>query len=265
MVHEADPGRPLAGRRAAVTGSTSGIGLAIAKALALAGADVALNGFGDHEEALRDVGSHGTKAVFVGADLMRGKEAQKFVHDVQRQLGGLDILVNNAGIQHVDPVDEFPDDKWDAIIALNLSASFHTIKAALPAMKQADWGRIVNIASAHGLRASPFKSAYVAAKHGILGLTKTVALEVAQTAITANAICPGFVDTPLVRGQIADQAESNHMSEERVMKEIILASQPTKRFISKEEVADCVLFLCSPAAANITGSALSIDGGWTAR
>ncbi len=265
MPHESGSSRPLAGRRAAVTGSTSGIGLAIAKALAAAGADVALNGFGDHGPAVEEVGSHGTRVVFVGADLMKGKEAQGFVTEAQKQLGGLDILVNNAGIQHVDPIDEFPDDKWDAIIALNLSSNFHTIKAALPAMKKAGWGRIINIDSAHGLRASPYKSAYVAAKHGLLGLTKTVALEVAQTGITVNAICPGFVDTPLVRGQIKDQAESNHMSEEQVMKDIILASQPTKRFVTKEEVADCAVFLCTSAAANMTGTALSIDGGWTAR
>ena len=265
MPNESNSSRPLAGRRAAVTGSTSGIGLAIAKALAAAGADVALNGFGDHGPAMKEVGSHGTKVVFVGADLMKGVAAQGFIGEVQQALGGLDILVNNAGIQHVEAIEDFPDDKWDAIIALNLSASFHTIKAALPAMKKAGWGRIVNIASAHGLRASPYKSAYVAAKHGLVGLTKTVALEVAETQITANSICPGFVDTPLVRGQIAEQAQSNHMSEEEVMKNIILASQPTKRFVTKEEVADAVLFLCSPAAANITGSALSIDGGWTAR
>ncbi|MCG2840162.1 3-hydroxybutyrate dehydrogenase [Sandaracinobacter sp. RS1-74] len=265
MADTPDALRPLSGRRAAVTGSTSGIGLAVAEALAKAGADVAINGFGDHEPALRQVGAHGTKVVFAGADLSKGAEAQAFVADVQKQLGGLDILVNNAGIQHVAPVDEFPDDKWDAILAINLSSNFHTMKAAIPAMKAQNWGRIVNIASAHGLVASPFKSAYVAAKHGVLGLTKSAALELAETLVTVNTVCPGFVDTPLVRGQIADQAKVNDMSEEDVVKNIILASQPTKRFITAEQVAGTVLFLCSDAASGVTGSSFSIDGGWTAR
>ena len=265
MADPVNPLRPLAGRRAAVTGSTSGIGLAIAEVLAKAGADVAINGFGDHAPALAQVGAHGTKVVFVAADLSKGAEAQAFVTDVQKALGGLDILVNNAGIQHVAPVDEFPDDKWDAILAINLSSNFHTMKAAIPSMKAANWGRIVNIASAHGLVASPFKSAYVAAKHGVLGLTKSAALELAETLVTVNAICPGFVDTPLVRGQIADQAKANGISEERVVKEIILASQPTKRFVTAEQVAEMTLFLCTDAASGVTGTAFSIDGGWTAR
>ena len=256
---------PLAGRRAAVTGSTSGIGLAIAEVLAKAGADVAINGFGDHAPALAQVAAHGTKVVFVAADLSNGAQAQAFVGDVQKALGGLDILVNNAGIQHVAPVDEFPDEKWDAILAINLSSNFHTMKAAIPAMKAQNWGRVVNIASAHGLVASPFKSAYVAAKHGVLGLTKSAALELAETLVTVNAICPGFVDTPLVRGQIADQAKANGISEERVVKEIILASQPTKRFITADQVAEMALFLCTDAASGVTGTAFSIDGGWTAR
>ena len=230
--------RPLAGKRAAVTGSTSGIGQAIADALARAGADVALNGFGDAAPALAEVGAHGTKVIFAGADLSKGPDAEQWVRDVQAGLGGLDILVNNAGIQHVAPIEEFPPEKWDAILAINLSSNFHTIRAAVPAMKAANWGRIINIASAHGLVASPFKSAYVAAKHGVLGLTKTVALELAETGVTANAICPGFVNTPLVKGQIADQAKANHMSEEDVVKNIILASQPSKRFVEPEEVAD---------------------------
>ncbi len=255
----------LAGRKAAVTGSTSGIGLAIAHALAQAGADVVLNGFGDAAPAISAVSAHGTAVHFVGADLSDGAAAQQFVIDAQAALGGLDILVNNAGIQHVAPVDQFPDAKWDAIIAINLSSNFHTMKAVIPMMKQAGWGRIINIASAHGLVASPFKSAYVAAKHGVLGLTKSAALELAETAITVNAICPGFVNTPLVAGQIADQAKANAMSEERVVKEIILASQPTRRFIQPEHVAAMTVFLCTEAASGMTGSAYSMDGGWTAR
>lgn len=257
--------RPLAGKRAAVTGSTSGIGQAIADALARAGADVALNGFGDAAPALAEVGAHGTKVIFAGADLSKGPDAEQWVKDVQAGLGGLDILVNNAGIQHVAPIDEFPPEKWDAILAINLSSNFHTIRAAVPGMKAANWGRIINIASAHGLVASPFKAAYVAAKHGVLGLTKTVALELAETGITANAICPGFVNTPLVKGQIADQAKANHMSEEDVVKNIILASQPSKRFVEPEEVADLAVYLAGDSASSITGAALSIDGGWTAR
>lgn len=256
---------PLSGRRAAVTGSTSGIGLAIAVALAEAGADVVLNGFGDPQPAIDAVSAFGTKVQFEAADLSSGSAAQSWVKAAQSALGGLDILVNNAGIQHVSAVEEFPNDKWDAIIAINLSSNFHTMKAAVPAMKEQQWGRIINIASAHGLVASPFKSAYVAAKHGVLGLTKSVALELAETAITVNAICPGFVNTPLVVGQVADQARANNMSEDRVIRDIILASQPSKRFVEPEEVAAMTVFLASDAGANITGSAISIDGGWTAR
>jgi 3-hydroxybutyrate dehydrogenase len=258
-------GFSLKGRRAAVTGSTSGIGLAIAEALAEAGADVALNGFGDSKGAIEAVARFGTKVVFQGADMSKGAEAAAFVTGVQQQLGGLDILVNNAGIQHVDPIDRFPDDKWDAIIAINLSAAFHTMKAAIPAMRDANWGRIINIASAHGLVASPFKAAYVAAKHGILGLTKTAALELAETEVTVNAICPGFVKTPLVDGQIAQQARAFNMPPDRVVREVILESQPSKRFVAPEHVAGAVLFLCSDAGSSATGSALQIDGGWTAR
>jgi 3-hydroxybutyrate dehydrogenase len=264
MANTANFGRPLAGRRAAITGSTSGIGLAIAEGLARAGADVAINGFGDPSPALAAVGVHGGKSAFVGADLSTGAACQRWVTDVQEALGGLDILVNNAGIQHVAAVEEFPDDKWDAILAINLSSNFHTMKAAIPGMKAQNWGRIINIASAHGLVASPFKSAYVAAKHGVLGLTKAAALELAETLVTVNSVCPGFVDTPLVRGQIADQAKVRGMSEERVVNEVILASQPTHRFITPGQVAEMVLFLCSEAACGITGSAFSLDGGWTA-
>lgn len=257
--------RPLTGRRAAVTGSTSGIGLAIAEALAEAGADVVLNGFGDHRPAMAAVSRHGTRVEFAGADLSDGAAAQQWVRDAQSFLGGLDILVNNAGIQHVAPIDAFPDARWDAIIAVNLSSNFHTMKAAIPMMRAAQWGRIINVASAHGLVASPFKAAYVAAKHGVLGLTKTAALELAETPVTVNAICPGFVNTPLVAGQIADQARTHGMSEERVVKEVILASQPSRRFVEPAHIAAMCLFLCSDAGSGMTGSALSMDGGWTAR
>jgi 3-hydroxybutyrate dehydrogenase len=255
----------LAGRVAAVTGSTSGIGLAIARALAQAGADVALNGFGDPQPAIETVSRLGVRAEYLGADLASGEEAQDWVRRVSAAFGRLDILVNNAGIQHVSPVETFPDDKWDAIIAVNLSSNFHTIKAVVPGMRERNWGRIINIASAHGLVASPFKSAYVAAKHGVLGLTKAVALELAESCVTVNAVCPGFVKTPMVEGQIADQARAHGMSEEAVVREVILASQPSKRFIEAEDVGQAVVFLCSPAASGITGTALSMDGGWTAR
>lgn len=255
----------LKGRTAAVTGSTSGIGLAIAEALARAGADVALNGFGDPRPAIDQVAAHGTKVAFVEADLSNGAEAFQWVENVRKALGSLDILVNNAGIQHVSPIEDFPVEKWDQIIAINLTSNFHTIRAAVPAMRAKGWGRIINIASAHGLVASPFKAAYVAAKHGVLGLTKTVALELAETPVTVNAICPGFVKTPLVDGQIADQAKANRMSEEQVVRDIILASHPTKRFVEPSHIGDAVLFLASDAGGSITGSALQVDGGWTAR
>lgn len=255
----------LAGRVAAVTGSTSGIGLAIAEALAEAGADVALNGFGDPGPALEAVRRHGVRAVHLPSDMSKGSEAAAFVAEAAEALGPVDILVNNAGIQHVAAIEEFPDAKWDAILAINLSSAFHTIKAAIPSMKARGWGRIINLASAHGLAASPFKSAYVAAKHGMLGLTKTVALETAETAITVNAICPGYVKTPLVEGQIRDQAQAHGMSEDRVVRDIILASQPNKRFVELSELGAMAVFLCTPAGASITGAAISMDGGWTAR
>jgi 3-hydroxybutyrate dehydrogenase len=259
----------LQGHSAVVTGSTSGIGLAIASALARAGANVMLNGFGDASdiEQVRACLEReaGTRILYSAADMTQPAQIREMVAHAEEQLGRVDILVNNAGIQFVSRVEEFPEDKWSQIIAINLSSNFHAIKAALPGMKRRGRGRIVNIASAHGLVASPFKSAYVAAKHGVVGLTKTVALEVAETAITCNAICPGYVRTPLVDGQIRDQARAHHMSEEQVIKEVILASQPNKRFVELEQLGALVVFLCTESGASITGAALPVDGGWTAR
>jgi len=254
---------------AIVTGSTSGIGLAIAKALAHAGHHVMLNGFGDAAaiEKLRSqlAQESGVKVAYSGADMTRHDQIAQMVQQAESEFGSVDILVNNAGIQYVAPVEEFPEAKWEQIIGLNLSSNFYAIKAVLPGMKQRNRGRIVNIASAHGLVASPFKSAYVAAKHGVVGLTKTVALEVAETAITVNAVCPGYVLTPLVEGQIDEQAKVHQMPRDHVVREVILASQPNKRFVELEQLGALVLFLCSDAAGSITGAALPIDGGWTAR
>jgi 3-hydroxybutyrate dehydrogenase len=258
----------LKGRTALVTGSTSGIGLGIATRLAAEGANVVLNGFGEASqvESLRRELSrkNNVEVVYDGADMTKPEAIRAMVEKAATTFGAVDILVNNAGIQHVAPVDEFPIDKWDAIIAINLSSAFHTTRAALPGMKHKGWGRIVNIASAHALVASPFKSAYVSAKHGLAGLTKTVALEVAQLGITANAICPGYVLTPLVQNQIPDTARARGISEEAVVRDVILAAQPTKQFVKVEEVAALAAYLCSDAAAAITGALLSIDGGWTA-
>ncbi len=260
--------KPLAGQVAVVTGSTSGIGLALADALAGAGADVVINGLGDpakiEAERADMAARHGVKVLYHGADMTKGEEIAAMIAYAKVELGRLDILVNNAGIQHVAPVDEFPVEKWDQIIAINLTSAFHATRAALPIMKAQKHGRIVNIASAHGLVASPFKSAYVAAKHGVLGLTKTVALEVAQQGITCTAICPGYVKTPLVEAQIADQAKARGISEEAVMKDVILAAQPTKKFVEFSELAGMLLYLVSDAGASVNGAALSIDGGWTA-
>jgi 3-hydroxybutyrate dehydrogenase len=254
---------------ALITGSTSGIGLAIAQALARAGHDVMLNGFGDPAaiDAVRRqlAEDTGVRVAYSGADMSRPAEIAQMVREAEEQFGGVDILVNNAGVQHVAPVDEFPEEKWEQIVGINLSSNFYAIKAVLPGMQRRNRGRIVNVASAHGLVASPFKSAYVAAKHGVVGLTKTVALELAETAITCNAVCPGYVKTPLVEGQIRDQAKAHGMSEDEVVRHVILASQPNKRFVALEELAQVVLFLCSDAATSITGAALPVDGGWTAR
>ncbi|HTU10200.1 MAG TPA: 3-hydroxybutyrate dehydrogenase [Allosphingosinicella sp.] len=248
----------LQGKTALVTGSTSGIGLAIARALAAAGAKVILNGFGDPAEiaTLRDELGAG----YSGHDLTRAEEIEKMMAEA----GEIDVLVNNAGTQHVAPVDEFPVDKWNLIIALNLSAAFHTTRLALPAMKRKGWGRIINTASAHSLVASPNKSAYVAAKHGIAGFTKTVALEVATAGITANCISPGYVWTPLVEGQIPDTMKARGLTREQVMNDVLLAAQPTKQFVTVDQVAALALFLCRDEAASITGANYSMDGGWTA-
>jgi 3-hydroxybutyrate dehydrogenase len=258
----------LKGKTALVTGSTSGIGLGIARRLAAEGANIVLNGFGDTgeiERLRRDLAAqHRVSVVYDGADMSKADAIAAMVADASREFGGIDVLVNNAGIQYVAPVDDFPPAKWDAIIAINLSAAFHTVRAALPAMKKKGWGRIVNIASAHALVASPYKSAYVAAKHGIAGFTKTVALEVAEQGITVNAVCPGYVLTPLVQKQIPDTAKARGISEDAVVRDVLLAAQPTKKFVTVEEVAGLTAFLCTDEAASITGAVLPIEGGWTA-
>ncbi|MFI4974637.1 MAG: 3-hydroxybutyrate dehydrogenase [Caulobacterales bacterium] len=258
----------LKGQAAIVTGSTSGIGQALAHALAAEGVNVVLNGFGDAaaiEKARADLqASAGVKVLYHGADMTKPAEIADMVAFTRRELGRLDILVNNAGIQHVAPVEDFPIDQWDRIIAINLTSAFLATRAAVPIMKAAGRGRIVNIASAHGLVASPFKSAYVAAKHGILGLTKTVALELAEAGVTCNAICPGYVKTPLVEAQIADQAKARGMAPDQVMRDVILAAQPTRKFVEFDQLAGLLLYLVSDLGASANGAALSIDGGWTA-
>ena len=259
----------LEGKTALVTGSTSGIGLGIARALAAQRATVILNGFGNAAdiERLRAglAESSGTQVRYDGADLGQQEAIEAMMGKAIAEFGAVDVLVNNAGIQYVAPIEEFPVDKWNAILALNLSASFHTIRLAVPPMKSKGWGRIINIASAHALVASPFKSAYVAAKHGIAGLTKTVALEVAQHGITTNAICPGYVWTPLVEKQIPDTAKARGLTEAQVISDVLLHAQPTKKFVQVDEVAALAAFLASDAAASVTGAILPIDGGWTAQ
>ena len=256
--------RALAGRTAVVTGSNSGIGLGIAEGLAGAGADLVINSFTDREEdhaLARDLAArHGVEVRYIAADMSRGEDCRRLI----AQAGRCDILVNNAGIQHVAPITDFPADRWDAIIAINLSSAFHTTAAALPMMRATGWGRVVNIASAHGLTASPFKSAYVAAKHGIVGLTKVTALETAGEGITCNAICPGYVLTPIIEAQIPDQMKTHGMSREDVIAKVMLARQPSGQFATVEQIGGTAVFLCSPAADQITGTTISVDGGWTA-
>ncbi len=256
-------------RTAVVTGSTSGIGLGIARGLAAAGMNIMLNGFGEAEaiehERTSIADEFHVKALYSPADMTKPDEIAAMIATTQAKLGPIDVLVNNAGIQFVAPIEEFPPEKWNQILAINLSAAFHTIRAVIPSMKERRSGRIINIASAHALVASPFKSAYVAAKHGIAGLTKTVALEVAEDGITVNAICPGYVLTSLVEKQIPDTAKARGISEEAVKRDVLLAAQPTKRFVTVQEIAALVVFLTRPAAASITGAILPIDGGWTAQ
>ncbi|RZI84469.1 MAG: 3-hydroxybutyrate dehydrogenase [Rubrivivax sp.] len=255
------------GKVAIVTGSTSGIGLGIARAFAAQGAHIVLNGFGDADQidtarvALER--EFGVKALYSPADMSRPAEVRAMAQLAIDTFGRVDIIVNNAGIQHVAPVEAFPDDKWDAIVAINLSSAFHLIKAVTPGMKARGFGRIINVASAHGLTASPFKSAYVAAKHGLIGLSKTVAIELAESGITSNTICPGYVKTPLVEQQIADQAKAHGISPEQVVRDVMLSHQARKQFIQVEELAALAVFLASDAAASMTGAALAMDGGWT--
>ncbi len=258
----------LKGKVALVTGSTSGIGLAIARLYAQNGANVVINGFGDADAIEQERSGiekdFGVRALYAGADMSKPDQIKAMVADAGAQLGSVDILVNNAGIQFVSPVEDFPPEKWDQIIAINLSAAFHAARAAVPGMKAKKWGRIISTASAHALVASPFKSAYVAAKHGVAGFTKTIALETAGHGITANAICPGYVWTPLVEKQIPDTMAARGLTREQVIKDVLLAAQPTKEFVTVEEIAGLALYLSSDLARSITGAILSIDGGWTA-
>jgi 3-hydroxybutyrate dehydrogenase len=255
----------LTGKTALVTGSTSGIGLGIATTLAMNGAHLMLNGFGDAEGALAQVRQHDPGAIYHGADMSKPAEIADMVRTCESLLGSCDILVNNAGIQHVSPVEDFPIERWDAIIAINLSSAFHAMRAALPGMKKRNWGRVVNVASVHGLVASAGKSAYVAAKHGVIGLTKAAALENATTGVTVNAVCPGWVLTPLVQKQVDARAVADNVSTEEAKRRLLAEKQPSLQFTTPEELAELVIFLCSPAAQNVRGVAWNVDGGWTAQ
>jgi 3-hydroxybutyrate dehydrogenase len=258
----------LKGKNALITGSTSGIGLGIAEGFAKEGMNLMLNGFGDAAEIekLRAglASKFGVKVLYNGADMSNPGQIEAMMRKAASEFGGVDVLVNNAGIQHVAPVEEFPLAKWDAIIAINMSSAFHTTRMVVPYMKSKSWGRIINVASAHALVASPFKSAYVTSKHGIMGFTKTIALEVAENGVTVNAICPGYVLTPLVEMQIPDTAKARGITEEQVKRDVLLAAQPTKQFVTTEQVAGVAVFLCTDSAASITGTNISVDGGWTA-
>ena len=261
----------LRGKTAIVTGSTSGIGLGLAEGFVKAGMNVVLNGFGDPDKIektradLEILGEPlGGRVVYDGADMSKANEITAMVGAVEERFGAVDVLVNNAGIQTVEPVESFPPERWDLIVAINMNSAFHTVRAALPGMKARGWGRIINVSSAHGLVASPFKSAYVTAKHGVTGFTKAVALEAAEHGVTSNAICPGYVLTPLVEKQIPETAAARGVSEEEVKRDVLLAAQWTKKFVTVEQLAGVALFLCSDAAENITGVSLPVDGGWTA-
>jgi len=260
--------RPLAGKVALVTGSTSGIGLGIARAFAMAGADVALNArkiSPDTDKLVAEIKAQaGVKVVCVAADMSKRDQIKASVAETEKAFGKLDIVVNNAGIQHVEPIETFPDDQWETVLSVNLSSAFYMTKAALPGMKKRKWGRIINISSAHGLVASAFKSAYVSAKHGLVGLTKVTALETAEEGITCNAICPGYVWTPLVQKQIPEQAKAHNMSEDEVVRKVLLSNQPNKKFATVEEMGALAVFLCGPGGASITGTAIPVDGGWVA-
>ncbi len=255
----------LKGKTAVVTGSTSGIGLGIAKALAEQGANIVMNGFGEKDAAIAEVKAFGVEVEYHGADMSKPAEIEDMMRTAEKRFGGVDILVNNAGIQHVANVEDFPVDRWDAIIAINLSSAFHTSRMALPGMKQRNWGRIINLASVHGLVGSAQKSAYVAAKHGIVGLTKVTALETAQTGVTCNAICPGWVLTPLVQKQVDARAEKDQVSNDEAKKRLLSEKQPSGEFVSPEQLAALAVFFCSPAASQIRGVAWNMDGGWVAQ
>lgn len=259
----------LQGRHALITGSTSGIGKGIAEALADCGCTLTINGLGhaEHIETLRQslAQRSGAPVTYHPADMSKPEEIEDLMRDAAREHGPINILVNNAGIQHVAPIGQFPPERWDAIIAINLSSSFHTCRLALPAMVAAGWGRIINVASAHALRASPYKVAYVAAKHGLAGLTKTVAMEAAEAGVTANAIAPGYVETPLVSNQVADTAKARGISEEEVLRDVMLQAQPTKKLVTIEQVASMAVYLCTDGAASMTGTVIPMDGGWTAK